>query len=458
MEDFFYKFLSIYNNLPDSIKKFLGGLYNSMPKNIRYGSFYHQYKRRIAHFKGLNNINDIFQEQEELLLKLVNYSITNIPFYKNYMECLSSSDIIKLPIINKSLIQERFNEFINPLLSNKKLITNTGGSTGNPMKFFLEKGKSRPKEKAHFDWFWGLYGYIPNSKILMIRGKSLNNGKLIEYNPIDNILNISCYNINESNILEILKQINKFKPAFIHAYPSSLKIITSLLGIYKEKLDVNIKAIFLGSEQLLENDREFFEKFYNSKVASWYGHTERLIHGGNCKYSNEFHFYPFYGFLELLDENNNSITEPGKEGRIIATGFDNFVMPFIRYDTGDLGILSENNECACGFKGKSLKAITGRSQDIIVLSDNTKVTLTAFISGQHIESLTRVRELQIRQIKIGEVEINIVRGSEYTDSDTLSLKNKLLGSINNKLDIKINYVENIPKTSRGKNVFFISEI
>src|SRR5690606_14765097 len=109
----------------------------------------------------------------------------------------------------KQLINKNFDSFVNHN-NLKKIKTNTGGSSGNPFEIYIEKNVSRPKEKAHFDWYWGLFGYKSGDKILMIRGESLADGRLYEYQPIENKLALSCYLLNTQNIEEVLLKINKF--------------------------------------------------------------------------------------------------------------------------------------------------------------------------------------------------------------------------------------------------------
>lgn len=458
MEDFLYKFLSVYHQLPLPLKQIAGRVYNYLPRRVRYGSFYSIYKKRISFFNKLKSKEEMLQEQRILLHNHVNNALRTIPYYNDYKVRYSIERFLDLPIIDKNIILKSKSEFTTSELKGKGLVVNTGGSSGTPLEFLIESGVSRSKEKAHFDWYWGQFGYKPNDKILMVRGLPLNGNRLYEYNAIDNILNISCYKANEDNILLILDKMNQFNPQFILAYPSSLKIISQLLGKHLEKISFSVRAIFLGSEHLWSDDREYLEQFYGSRVVNWYGHSERLVHGGNCPYSNEYHFYPFYGLMELVDDNNAIITEPGTEGRIIATGFDNRVMPFLRYDTGDRGILSANTECECGFKGVSLSKIIGRGQDVIVLSDNTKVSLTAFIFGQHLDAFKKIRELQVVQNKIGEIELKIVKSENYTEEDEDKLLKKLLFSVDGKIKISVKYVENISKTARGKNIFLVSRL
>lgn len=458
MEDFLYKFLALYNHLPLSIKQVLGNIYRAIPSRVKYGSFYHVYKKRLKFFSRLGDVTQIEKEQENVLIKQVNFAIEKSPFYSGYRPMTEMEGLRKYPVINKQTILDHYEEFPVPGTEQKRIKANTGGSSGNPMRFYIEKDVSRPKEKAHFEWYWGQYGYEPNDKTLMVRGSPLTNDRILEYRTIDNILNVSCYTINEDNIQQVLKEMNAFRPKFIHAYPSSLKVITSLLEPHRQQISFSPKALFLGSEQLSDDDRKRFEDFYKAPVANWYGHSERLIFGGNCPFTNEYHFYPAYGYMELLDEEGSVISSPGQEGRIVATGFDNKIMPFIRYDTGDRGVLSEKRDCRCGFRGVSLKYISGRGQDVIVLSDGTKVSLTAFIFGQHLRAFEKIREMQVIQSDKGKVELCVVKGNNFSLKDEQELIDTLQTSVKNRVSVTISYISSVPKTARGKNIFFVSRL
>ena len=83
----------------------------------------------------------------------------------------------------------------------------------------------------------------------------------------------------------------------------------------------------------------------------------------------------------MLDTEGRVIREPGKPGRIVATGLDNKVMPLIRYDTGDWATISEIERCECGFVGTTFKRIEGRGEDIIFLDDGTQVSARRIRGG-----------------------------------------------------------------------------
>jgi len=202
MEDFLYKYLNLYNKLPLKFRQLIGILYQLIPKKLKYGPFYDKYLKRINEFKALTNINDINKLQQKILIREVNLAIDNITFYKRYKKVSNMGEFNNLPVINKSDIISNYNLFTDTIQSSKGLKANTGGSSGNPLHFYLEKGVSRPKEKAHFDWYWQQFGYKSSDRLLMIRGMPLPQNRLFEYRTLDNILNVSCYNINKENIKE----------------------------------------------------------------------------------------------------------------------------------------------------------------------------------------------------------------------------------------------------------------
>lgn len=446
LEDKLYKYLKIYKSSPTWLKKTVGFSYFFLPKRIKYGKFYFSYLNRI---KGWES-----GMQAQLLNEQLKFATSNVPFYKKKE---FTSGLSSFPILGKKELKENLTSFITS--DNKKLLkTNTGGSSGTPFEFYLEKGISRPKEQAHFDWYWKQFGYSTGDPVLMVRGEPLPNNQLYEYQSIGNKLAVSCYLVNGSNIASLIEAINKFNPKFIHAYPSAIKNLTNCAISANVQLSINVKALFLGSEGLFPPDRQFLEKYYNAKVVNWYGHSERLIHAGNCPFSDEYHVFPFYGYLELLDENNSPVLDPGKKGRIVATGFDNKAMPFIRYDTGDEAVLSDVKKCKCGFEGTTLKKILGRSQDYIFLEDRSKVSLTAFIFGQHFSEFSLINELQLEQKKEGELLVRIVPNKSMTPEEVKILQKKMELSVDNKIKINIILVKEIQKTSRGKHRFLIQKI
>lgn len=454
MEDQLYALLGVYRDLPGPIQDVLGTAYRWLPKRLRYGSFYADYARRIRDFVE-SGPDTRHLRQLHLVCDTVNEAIVDIPFYSGRPRIDSFETFERLPVVGKSDILDDPSAFVSPRHLAAGLRSNTGGSSGTPLSFYLHAGRTRPKERAHFDWFWAKWGYRPGDRLLSVRGGPLRDDALFEYQRIKNCLAVSCYHLNESNVERVRQEAERFGPKFIHGYPSAVKnVIRCLQERGRSNVGFPVSAVFLGSELLLPADRDEIAHFFHAPVVTWYGHSECASMGGNTPTSAEFHFFPFYGYTELLDTHGNQVTTPGQTGRIVSTSFDNRVMPFIRYDTGDLGVLSRasgSDDVSC----LVLSRIEGRAQDMILLSDRTKVSLTAFIFGQHLPEFAAIREIQLVQERPGHLRVRIVRGSRYTHGHTRSLVARLQDSVSGKIAIECEFVDRIEKTRRGKHAFLV---
>ena len=103
-------------------------------------------------------------------------------------------------------------------------------------------------------------------------------------------------------------------------------------------------------------------------------------------------------------------------------------MPLIRYDTGDLGELSEANQ-VLNSNYTCLKNVQGRDKNFIYLSDDTTISLTSIIFGQHYKEFEYIKELQIEQHKKGEIVMSIVPLNIFGDQEKSRLKRSLLKSV-----------------------------
>jgi hypothetical protein len=137
MEDFLYRFLSIYQKLPLSVKIFFGKFYTLIPLRFRYGQFYAMYFNRINLFNAVSP-EKIFEMHKDLLMHTVNKAIESVDFYRKYDKCYCFEDFEYLPIVTKTIIDENKNSFINYSLKGSNLKANTGGGQELRLHFLFK--------------------------------------------------------------------------------------------------------------------------------------------------------------------------------------------------------------------------------------------------------------------------------------------------------------------------------
>jgi len=261
--------------------------------------------------------------------------------------------------------------------------------------------------------------------------------------------------MTDETLPKYIAKIREFKPDFIQAYPSAITILARFMKKNNIEPFSSVKALLCGSENLYSWQRELLEEVFQCRVYSWYGHSEQAALAGECEKSTYYHIFPEYGMVELINKDGNPATNEDELGEIVATGFNNFICPFIRYRTMDLAAPTDA-KCECGRNHPLLKRVEGRLQEFFV--DRTG-SLTTFTCAH--KALWNVKDkinaYQYVQNEPGKVLLNIDAKSKFSISDIDSVKRTFL-DFYPRFDIKIKFVEVIPRTERGKFRYLIQKL
>ncbi len=135
----------------------------------------------------------------------------------------------------------------------------------------------------------------------------------------------------------------------------------------------------------------------------------------------------------------------------MATSLYNYALPFIRYDTGDLGIISDA-ECSCGRKMPLLQEVVGRITDFLKLNNIIigSPVLTVLFGKFDIE------QYQIIQKASDSITCKIIKGAIYRKEDEEFIKKSFYKHVG-KINIKFDYVDSIPATEGRKHKFIINK-
>lgn len=456
----------LVKKLPHPIKQGLKYIYGSIPPRFRYGNVFWDTYNFLQESQWWSR-EKLEEYQMQQLEKLLKHAYENVPYYRRVFDerglkpkdINDFEDLKKLPYLTKEIIQENLPDLVakNYPKSNLQYVT-TGGSTGIPLGFYQQKNVSNAKELAFMLIQWNRVGFKIGDKCVVLRGNvvhSASKSKFWEYDQVNKNLILSSYHMTAETLPRYIAKIREFKPDFIQAYPSAITILSKFMKENDIEPFPTVKAILCASENLYPWQVDLLESILKCRIWDFYGHSERAALAGQCEKSNYYHIQPEYGIVELVGDDGKPVTGDDSMGEIVATGFNNFACPFIRYRTMDMAV-SSNTKCECGRNYALLKRIEGRLQELIITKNNRLISMTAI--NMHSDVFDNVKQFQFYQDKKGQVILNIVRKDTYTERDTQYIRKELYKKLGNDVKLTICFIEYIPRTQSGKYRFLIQKL
>jgi phenylacetate-CoA ligase len=242
----------------------------------------------------------------------------------------------------------------------------------------------------------------------------------------------------------------RFPKGFI-LYGYTSWVLEVVREMEKFRMDLPIRAVVVAGEHLTVSDRRYIERITKTKLFTLYASREVGFLGFECEFHN-MHINEEWAFVEIVDDRGLPLPS-GQEGRIVVTTFDNRVMPFIRYDIGDVGVISDM-PCACDRKLRTITFL-GRAAERIELEDGRVVSLLdiAYALGSYKDS---VRQYQIIQTSKISFTIRIVPGPLF-GSNKENLDSLMVRMLHPRVQLQWEFVESIVEAKSGKAVYFVRD-
>jgi phenylacetate-CoA ligase len=441
----------------------LRSIKNKVPKAIKYYPNYSSKKKFIDNTCGFTK-KQHQQYQYEKMLSLLKHAQETVPWYKNkfaefgitYNDFKNIDDIKKFPTVTKEDIRDNMDLFISSKYTkNPKHYSKTGGSTGIPVGYY-QPDNIHQTEFAFFNEHWGQYNIRQLIDCSVVfRGSFVGTPEnLFSFNPSANEWHFSTYHLNSDNFLKYFKKLTEIRPKFIQAYPSAIERFSKLM--IDNGLNYKIEVIMCGSEMLYDHQELIIKKAFNTNIHSWYGLCEKVCLAFATPKSKSYHCFPQYGFTELLDKNENSISKENVTGEIVGTSFYNYAMPLIRYKTKDMANL-DLSETEGRYKNfMKLKNIDGRESEFVIARNGKMISMTA-IAGSNLP-FEDLKQFQFEQDEIGKVVLKVIPKKNFNLSELSTLKSIVAAKFLDDFEVKMKVVNQLPPSRSGKHTFLIQNI
>lgn len=357
-------------------------------------------------------------------------------------------DIARFPILDKKTFRNfTAEDLVRPGFKGWYEWKKTSGTTGEPFLFpcsifyresfrhkFLMFNIFRPLYWARLD--------INKSKVAFIRINphlDTSNHFIIYY--ADDICNTPSV---------VLDKLQIFKPAAIWGIPTLLTELAQSAKIIPENSVSRIPYAIVSSEKLLPAQRKFIEKTFQTELFECYGTEEMGNMAVECKFHHGMHIYEESFYVEIADEKGVSLPA-GHTGRVVVTNFYNKVLPFIRYDTGDMGMIVPGL-CPCGIPARRI-IVDGRTTGFL----SFKGRKIHFFELERVilQFSSLILRYQFSKKSDDETELRIIPTSNFDTKSSDELKRALESILN--ATVSIVPAKTLPITTRGKTSVFIDE-
>jgi phenylacetate-CoA ligase len=433
--------------------KIVRQLYSLIPQEFRINYKYYLNARKLITSTEFLSKEQLQNFQLKKMRQIVNYAWNNIDGYRDIWQknkfhpdqIKSLEDIKRIPFVTKEILRENLDRFTNKNIKSLQYAT-TGGSTGIPFGFY-QQAKNRMIEMAFIHDMWSRHykDISLKTKSVILRGSKVEGIYQID----ERGLILSSYDINLKNVKKYIELIEEYRYPIFQAYASAISLMAKIMKENDLTINHKFKLITIGSEPLYDFQKMLIQGIFHTKLSHWYGHTEKTVLAGNCEKFEKFHVYPQYGITEIIKSDGDS-AGVGEVGEIVGTSFWNYATPFIRYRTMDF---AEAGECSCkecGRKYQLLNNIEGRLQDFVINSNKEVITLRGFFFVQDFNAFSNIRQMQIVQSKVGEIDINIIPTENFRRDDEMEIIRKIESVSNHKIVANVNLVQDISRTKTGK--------
>lgn len=160
-----------------------------------------------------------------------------------------------------------------------------------------------------------------------------------------------------------MEELNAFQPEGLGTYPSLAALLAERQSA--GELRIHPQMIFTAGEVRTPEMAERIVGAWNQAPFDIYGATETGAYAAvECNRHTGLHIFEDQVLIEVVDDDYRPVPEGEPGSRLLITNLYNRTQPLIRYELTDLVTLSPSL-CPCGRPFRLLKAVEGRSDDVL---------------------------------------------------------------------------------------------
>lgn len=379
---------------------------------------------------------------------------------KNYRSLCPDGivDWQQIPVTNRKILFGDFQNWIPKNAYNKKVFhSSTSGSSGFPFEFARDKfthaivwasiGYFYSKAKVQlYDFQARFYGVLLDKKQMRLaRFKDL----------VANRYRFNVYDVTDQSIEKGLECFSKKKFKYIYGYTNTLAAYANFLlrkGVQLKSICPTLRCCIVTSEYCTEQDAAKMEEAFGVPVFNEYGSAEMGVVGFKRGIDEAWETCNNLLFIEVLNEKGEEVSV-GETGLLTFTHLYNKATPLIRYQTGDLGSIYQDET------GRTfIRSLEGRVGDVLHLTNGKKVPTFTFyyVIKDLISKGAQISEFMIEQMKDDSFVLFYVADQDLSESLENQLRKIFDQYISPEYPVYTRRVGSIERGVNGKFRHFVS--
>ncbi|MFO1412788.1 MAG: phenylacetate--CoA ligase family protein [Burkholderiales bacterium] len=389
---------------------------------------------------------------------------THVPYYRDLFagrgmsaaDIRTPADLGRLPLLTKGLIRAHA-DALRADDARRLARFNTGGSSGEPLVFYI--GAERVSHDVAAKWratrWWNVDIGDPE---IVVWGSPIELGAQDRVRALrDAVMRtelLPAFEMSDAKLDHFLERIRARRPRMLFGYPTAIAIVARHARRRGVRMDdLGIAVAFVTAEQLLPDQASTIAAIFGCPVANGYGGRDAGFIAHACPHGG-LHVTADDIVVETIDSNGRPVG-PGVAGEIVVTHLATRDFPFVRYRTGDLGMLSEAT-CPCGRGLPLLHEVTGRTTDMIVAADGSLVHGLGVVYP--IRELPGIEAFKVIQETRTQLRVLVVASDAYTRREEERMITGLRARLGASVGVTVERVAAIPPERSGKYRYVQSRV
>ena len=423
------------------------------------------YKQALANEElSLDEINFINWNKRK---KIIQHAYSNSTFYKKFYDAsgFKPSDLKtfddwnKVPIVEKKHIRKHCQEMVaDGIPKNRLLKSTTGGSTGEPLIVYRDKGFPEEILKWRMLRQWKL---SPGGNIGMI-WRIPDSNKTFKYQILNSLIwwptkrvKLDASFITEEKLWTFYLDSKKYSIEILQGYVGGIEQFVNFTLKNNLKLP-SVKLVWGTAAPISDLQKALIGEAFTSSILDQYACSEMHFVASNCPYNNNLHVNIDYRHIDIHNPATLSNIAVNDYGDILLTDLQNEIFPLIKYRVGDRAKWV-SSVCSCGNIFPLISPVKGR------ISDGLIVPGFGILNGEYLTTVfdpyyISIKQFQFVQKKDKSIKILVVpkQSKEEATSVIEKIVNQLTQLTKGATIITYELVENIPD-DKGKTRFIIRE-